>query len=143
MTLNQMKVLAVLLADSKKSDRAIAMELGISQPTVSRRRTQLVEEGYIKAFTVVPDLAKLGYDILMISEIDPMLVSKSESKSLATTIQNDKRIIGALLNSEGIYTLSRHKGIVDVEQFRTAYTTQESIIFSTALALKDFAVKTL
>ena len=61
-----MSLLLELLKNSKRSDREIAKALGVSQPTVSRRRQRLVEEGMIKEFTVIPDFTKMGYEILEI-----------------------------------------------------------------------------
>lgn len=53
-----------MLKNSKKSDREIAKGLEVSQATVSRLRTRLEKEGYIKTYTVIPDFVKLGYQIL-------------------------------------------------------------------------------
>jgi len=61
------KLLLELLKGSKRSDRKIAKVLGVSQPTASRMRSRLVEEGVIREFTVVPDLVKMGYEIMAIS----------------------------------------------------------------------------
>ena len=62
-----MRLLSELLKDSKRSDRELAKVLGVSQPTISRMRWRLVEEGMIKAFTVVPDFVEMGYEIMAIS----------------------------------------------------------------------------
>ena len=61
------KLLSELLKDSKRSDRELAKVLGVSQPTVTRRRNQLVEEGMIREFTIIPDFAKLGFEIMAFS----------------------------------------------------------------------------
>jgi len=53
-----------LLKNSRRSDREIAKLFGSSQPTVSRMRSQLDKKEYIKTYTVIPDFAKLGYEIL-------------------------------------------------------------------------------
>lgn len=58
------ELLRQMLKNSKKSDREIAKHLGLSQATISRLRTRLEKEGYIKTYTVVPDFVKLGYEIL-------------------------------------------------------------------------------
>jgi len=63
------KLLSELLKNSKKSDRELAKVLGVSQPTVSRMRNKLVQEGLIQEFTVIPDLEKIGFEILAISVI--------------------------------------------------------------------------
>jgi len=75
------KVLVELLKDSKKSDRKLAELVGVSQPTVTRTRSRLVKEGVIKEFTVIPDLAKMGYEIvaftlLRFSQRTPELIEK-------------------------------------------------------------------
>ena len=61
------RLLFELLKDSKRSDRELAKVLGVSQPTVTRRRNQLVEEGVIREFTVVPDFPKMGYELMAIT----------------------------------------------------------------------------
>jgi len=58
------RLLKELLKSSRRSDRDIAKLFGSSQPTVSRIRTQLDKKGYIKTYTVIPEFAKLGYEIL-------------------------------------------------------------------------------
>lgn len=57
------KILAQLIKNSRLSDRQIAKILGVSQPTVTRRRTILERERLLD-FTAVPDLKKLGFEIL-------------------------------------------------------------------------------
>jgi DNA-binding Lrp family transcriptional regulator len=61
------KLLAELLKDCHRSDRELAKTVEMSQPTVTRMRSELVKEGFIKEFTIIPDLAKLGYEIIAIS----------------------------------------------------------------------------
>ncbi|MGB9134543.1 MAG: AsnC family transcriptional regulator [Candidatus Bathyarchaeia archaeon] len=58
-----LRLLREMLKDSKRSDREIAKNIGVSQPTVTRTRAQLEKE-YIKTYTVIPDFMKLGYQIL-------------------------------------------------------------------------------
>ncbi|MDH5531945.1 MAG: winged helix-turn-helix transcriptional regulator [Candidatus Bathyarchaeota archaeon] len=64
------KLLLELLRDSKRSDREIAKVIGVSQPTITRMRNRLVEEGVVREFTVIPDFAKMGYEILAISFVE-------------------------------------------------------------------------
>ncbi len=58
-----LRLLQEMLKNSKRSDREIAKSLGVSQPTVTRTRATLEKE-YIKTYTVIPDFAKLGYQIM-------------------------------------------------------------------------------
>lgn len=53
-----------LIKGSRRSDRELAKVLKISQPTITRKRTRLEQEGYIKEYTIIPDLAKMGYEII-------------------------------------------------------------------------------
>jgi len=62
-----MGLLSELLKDSKRSDRELAKVLGVSQPTVARMKQKLVKEGVIREFTVIPDFAKMGYEIMAIT----------------------------------------------------------------------------
>jgi len=62
-----MKLLLELLKDSKRSDREISKVLGVSQPTISRTRQRLTENGIIQEFTVIPNFGKLGFQIMAIS----------------------------------------------------------------------------
>lgn len=60
------KLLSELLKDSKRSDRELAKVLDVSQATVSRMRNRLVKDGLIQQFTVIPDFAKMGFEVLAI-----------------------------------------------------------------------------
>ncbi len=60
------KILAGLLKNSKESDRKLAKRLGISQPTVTRRRSKLEKE-VIDSYTLVPKWVNLGFKLLVIT----------------------------------------------------------------------------
>ena len=57
------KILAGLMKNSKISDRKLAAGLGVSQPTVTRRRARLEKELSLD-YTVFPSFSKLGIEIL-------------------------------------------------------------------------------
>lgn len=61
------KLIAELLKDCRKSDRELSKRLKVSQPTVSRMRHRLENEGYIKQYTITPDFKKLGFTIAAIT----------------------------------------------------------------------------
>ena len=54
------------MKNSRRSDRELAKILGVSQPTVSRTMKKLEKEGVIKEYTMIPDFAKLGFEIVSI-----------------------------------------------------------------------------
>lgn len=60
------KILAALMKNSKISDRQLAKEIGVSQPTVTRRRARLEKEGLVE-YTAIPNMGKLGYEIMAFS----------------------------------------------------------------------------
>ncbi len=57
------KILAGLMKNSKVSDRKLADSIGVSQPTISRRRAFL-EEKLSLDYTAIPDFSKLGIEIM-------------------------------------------------------------------------------
>jgi DNA-binding Lrp family transcriptional regulator len=61
------KLIRELLKGSRRSDRELAEALGTSQPTVTRTRVRLEKEKIIKEYTMIPDLGKLGFEILAIT----------------------------------------------------------------------------
>jgi DNA-binding Lrp family transcriptional regulator len=56
------KILAELLKNSRRSDRELAKAIGVSQPTVTRRRTD-IERNFIDGYTAIPRLDKVGFEI--------------------------------------------------------------------------------
>lgn len=62
-----LELLHALIKGGRRSDREIAKVLGVSQPTVTRKRTILEKQGHIKEYTIIPDLTKMGYDFIAIT----------------------------------------------------------------------------
>jgi DNA-binding Lrp family transcriptional regulator len=60
------KILFELIKNSKISDRKLAQALGVSQPTVTRRRAMLEREKLLD-YTALPNLEKLGVEILALT----------------------------------------------------------------------------
>jgi DNA-binding Lrp family transcriptional regulator len=61
------KLLSELMKNSRRSDRELAKAIGSSQPTVSRIRKKLEEQGYIREYTMIPDFNKLGFGIMALT----------------------------------------------------------------------------
>ena len=74
----EVKVLRELLKDSSKSDREIAKTVGVSQPTISRIKKKLINEGSIRTFSAIPNFSKLGFEIMALTfvKIKPFLNDK-------------------------------------------------------------------
>ncbi len=62
-----MALLQEYLKNSNRSDKEIAKALGVSQPTVSKMKKKLLEEGLVMQFSAIPDLVKMGYEIMALS----------------------------------------------------------------------------
>jgi DNA-binding Lrp family transcriptional regulator len=60
-------ILSELMKNAKMSDREVAKRLGVSQPTVTRRRKGLEKAGIVKEYTVIPDFPRVGYHIMAIT----------------------------------------------------------------------------
>jgi DNA-binding Lrp family transcriptional regulator len=60
------KILFELMKNSKTSDRHLAKKIGVSQPTITRRRARLEKE-VIEDYTTIPNWEKLGYQIFAIT----------------------------------------------------------------------------
>ena len=61
----ELKLISELVKNSRRSDRELAKAIDISQPTVSRVRLRLEKEGLIE-YSAVPNLAKLGFEIIAV-----------------------------------------------------------------------------
>ena len=57
------KILVGLMKNSKISDRKLADSIGVSQPTITRRRARL-EGALLSEYTIIPNFAKLGMEIM-------------------------------------------------------------------------------
>jgi DNA-binding Lrp family transcriptional regulator len=63
----ELKLLAELTKNSRRSDRELAKQLHVSQPTITRIRRRLEKEGVIREYTIIPDFARLGYQIASVT----------------------------------------------------------------------------
>jgi DNA-binding Lrp family transcriptional regulator len=79
----ELKLVSELMKNSRKSDRQLARAIGTSQPTVTRIRSRLEKEGYIKEYTTIPDFGKLGHHLLGLTFVklkkmlDPVEIEKA------------------------------------------------------------------
>lgn len=72
-------LLKALLKNSKRSDRELAKAVKASQPTVTRNRKTLGR--YIRSYTIVPEFAKIGYEIVAFTFAKARTYSKGEVSS--------------------------------------------------------------
>lgn len=77
----EVRLIAELMKNSRRSDRELAKIIGTSQPTVSRTIKRLEKEGVIKEYTMIPDFKKLGYQIMGVSFFGKGDPVKNEDKA--------------------------------------------------------------
>lgn len=57
------KLVSALMKNCRRSDREMAKEIGVSQPTVTRARIRLEKQGIIREYSMIPDFSRLGYEL--------------------------------------------------------------------------------
>ena len=117
------------LKDSSRSDRQIAKTLKISQPTVSRMRNRLLEDGLVRHFSAIPDLAKMGYEIMAfsfvkfnmeaVSKVDKGNVSKLIGRAIEWSHNNPCVVFDAKAEGMGVdaISVSVHKDYAAYQNF--------------------------
>jgi len=118
------KILFELMKNSKTSDRRLADKLGVSQPTVTRRRARLEKEA-IDGYTAIPKWKELGYEILAITLIKAMgiFVSKEyqdiRKQGLEWLAKQPNIIMGGACEGMGMnsFIISVHKNYSDHSKF--------------------------
>lgn len=127
------QILRELIRNSKITDRKIAKLLGVSQPTITRRRDQLEKEQLI-AYTGVPNLKKLGFEILAFhfllwkrEEYQTLVQKTTFNQRIQTFIASHPCFVfvssgqGMGMSRVGI---TIHKTYSDFTQFREAVETE-------------------
>ena len=121
------KILFELMKNSKTSDRKLAEKIGVSQPTVTRRRARL-EKKLIDAYTVVPKWDKLGYEILAVTLVKtPSKFASNEKrenardKAIRWLEKQANVIMGSGCRGMGMsgIMISLHKSYSDLDEFLT------------------------
>jgi len=124
------KLLFELVKNSKRSDRELAKVLGVSQPTITRARTRLEQEKFIRQYTVFPDFAKIGFELVAYNFIT---LKPSQSSDLEK--MQKMRIGWARDNSSVIFEvggeglranilmISIHRNYTDFASFIAKYRT--------------------
>lgn len=59
----ELRLISELMKNSRRSDRQLSKVLSVSQPTVTRTKSKLEKEGYIKEYTIIPDFVRLGFQL--------------------------------------------------------------------------------
>ena len=145
------KLLYELAKNSKRSDRDLAKILKVSQPTITRTRKKLEKTGYIRGYTILPDLVKLGYEIAAFTFMN---IAQSDIKVKIKEIEENARILFAFtgwgLQGCNCTIVSLHKDFTDFDRFmsdiRSRWATSITDIDNflvplRGMILKDFSFK--
>ena len=122
----EIKLLAELLKNSKKSDRELGKILGLSQATVSRTRSKLERDGVIQEYTIIPDFKKLGIELLAIT-FGVWSPEKIKEYSESERVEKAKRFLSDYPNAifassgegleKGRMVITLHKNYTEYAQF--------------------------
>jgi DNA-binding Lrp family transcriptional regulator len=117
------------MKNSKRSDRELAKVLGVSQPTVTRRRAS-IEKELIESYTAIPKWSKLGYNILAITfiKIKTEIATKekyAESRKRGSNwlMSQPNILMGGGCRGMGVnsFMISIHKTYADFDDFLNNY----------------------
>ncbi|MCW3980678.1 MAG: Lrp/AsnC family transcriptional regulator [Candidatus Bathyarchaeota archaeon] len=126
------KILFALMENSKTSDRQLAKKIGVSQPTVTRRRARLEKE-VIDGYTTIPKWKKLGYEILAVTLVKASLqlgstetMKNAIEKSMKWLNKQPNVIFGAECRGIGITGImfSVHKNYSSLDKFLSSHRQQ-------------------
>lgn len=147
---NELKILFELVRGARRSDRDLAKAVRVSQPTVTRARAKLEKEGFVKEYTTIPDLRRMGYELLALTfmsfaEDKPELFDKAREwimKQPSVVFANNGEGLG--MNS---VMISLHKGYASYSRLLTQLrrdwqpnlTSEQSFVIS--LDRSDFMIK--
>lgn len=102
---NELRLMSELMKNSFRSDRQLSKAIGVSQPTASRMRRKLESTGMIREYTMVPNFAELGYEILAITLV------KLKNQLGSEEIHQAKKLIDETLKAMPLEVLMLERGI--------------------------------
>ena len=137
---NEREVLRGLMANPKRADRDVAKTARVSQPTVTRTRHRLEDTGVIQSYQIIPNLDKLGFEIIAFSTVDPEAsVEKDMRVVFAVQVEDmsgrkEKRKRNALV-------MSVHRNFTDYDNFVCKYKAEPTFLTITSATIKPLSFK--
>jgi DNA-binding Lrp family transcriptional regulator len=145
----ELRLIAELMRNSRRSDRELARVLGVSQPTISRMIKKLEKERYIKEYSAIPDFSKLGFELMSFTLIklkgqtaEAVITEKGEQimeMSRKTPFSDIIAVGGMGLDADGIVVTfhedySSYTGFMDVIRSHSLVDVGETKSFLVSLA---------
>ncbi|MFQ5999532.1 MAG: Lrp/AsnC family transcriptional regulator [Candidatus Bathyarchaeia archaeon] len=126
---NMIKLLYEMMKNSKRSDRALAKIIGVSQPTITRMRQRLEKTGYILDYTIIPNLEKLGFEIAAFTFMNTVKTgAKEPGENVEKWIESNPKIVFAAsgdgLNGKNSVIISMHKDFTDYSEFMSEFRSK-------------------
>ena len=118
-----LSILKELKRDSRQTTRDIGRILEVSSTTIHRRLNNLIKNGYIKQFTIVPDWNKLERETLafiMISvDYDHIKKKKAQQAEIAEKLRKHPFVFDAatITGSKDLLIKVRAKDTKELDQF--------------------------
>ncbi|MEM3622871.1 MAG: Lrp/AsnC family transcriptional regulator [Candidatus Bathyarchaeia archaeon] len=148
-------ILYELMKNSKRSDREIAKAIKVSQPTITRMRKSLEKLGYIREYTVIPNLEKIGFEMAALNFLTTN-INLEQAKEVQNWILKNPKILfttsGEGLGGKTILLVSIHKDFTDFSAFLrelkglldSKFSSAESFLFSLKTdVVKHFSFKNI
>lgn len=121
LNIKQRNVLRELIANGRRTDKEMAKRLGYSQPTVTRTRKKLESEGYISKYCIIPDMGRMGYELLAVVAFASTKEKEDViKKGTAWTMKNKSIIFASMgegFNGRTRLIITIHKNFTDYEAF--------------------------
>lgn len=134
------QLLFELMKDSHRSDRQLAKALGISQPTVTRRRAML-EDNIIEGYTVIPKFGQIGFELAVFTFMKTKLNHKkgAEKEETFTKMKEwylKQPNVVAVMDGQGLgwdaVCVSLHESYTDFAEFlRTMQSELSDVVIET------------
>jgi DNA-binding Lrp family transcriptional regulator len=128
------KLLGELLKNSRRSDRELAKALGISQPTVTRRRAN-IEKNFIDGYTAIPKWEKIGFEIVAFTFVRHNIkyakleVRQETFREVEEWMMKQPNVVFAIdgqgMGWDGIF-VSFHKNYSDFMEFTNKHNSELS-----------------
>lgn len=137
-----------MLVNCRRSDREFARALEVSQPTITRARSWLERNGFIREYTVIPEFSKINIEIVAFTFIKlrpkTSMEKRNEIKNRAKSFfEGHPNIVMALrgegFGSDGV-VVSLHKDYAGFVQFMRELkmtTVNTEVVGSFVASLKD------
>ncbi len=124
----ELRLIGELVKNCRVTDRELAKLLNVSQPTISRTRQRLENNGLIE-YTGAPNLARLGYEIIAVV-LGKRDFAKHPETIIAEASDFVKQHPNIIFAADGngidydVISISIHKDYTDYSKFMSELRTQ-------------------